>query len=37
MKYIALVLKNALRSRRRTALTVLSVALAVFLLSLIHI
>ena len=31
MKYIALVLKNALRSRRRTALTVLSVALAVFL------
>lgn len=31
MKYITLVLKNALRSRRRTALTVLSVALAVFL------
>lgn len=31
MKYLALVLKSARRSKRRTALTVISVALAVFL------
>lgn len=31
MKYVGLVLKNARRSKRRTALTVLSVAIAVFL------
>src|SRR5262245_20120793 len=31
MKFLVLVLKNARRSRRRTALTVISVALAVFL------
>src|SRR6058998_4091346 len=31
MKFLALVLKSARRSKRRTALTVLSVALAVFL------
>ena len=31
MKYVSLVLKNARRSKRRTVLTVLSVALAVFL------
>jgi putative ABC transport system permease protein len=33
MKFIALVLKGARRSKRRTALTVLSVAIAVFLFS----
>jgi putative ABC transport system permease protein len=33
MKFIGLVLKNARRSKRRTALTILSVALAVFLFS----
>jgi len=31
MKYLTLVLKSALRSKRRTALTIISVALAVFL------
>ncbi len=31
MKLLSLVLKNARRSKRRTALTVLSVAVAVFL------
>ncbi|HTK28529.1 MAG TPA: FtsX-like permease family protein [Vicinamibacterales bacterium] len=33
MKFVALVLKSARRSKRRTALTVLSVAIAVFLFS----
>src|SRR5256885_4060161 len=33
MKFIGLVLKSARRSKRRTALTILSVALAVFLFS----
>ncbi len=33
MKFIGLVFKNARRSKRRTALTVLSVAIAVFLFS----
>ena len=33
MKFIGLVLKSARRSKRRTALTMLSVAIAVFLFS----
>ena len=33
MKFLALVIKNATRSKRRTALTVLSVAIAIFLFS----
>ena len=31
MKYVGLILKSARRSKRRTALTVLSVAVAIFL------
>src|SRR5262245_40908231 len=31
MKFVGLVIKNAMRSKRRTALTVLSVAIAIFL------
>ena len=31
MKFVGLVLKSARRSKRRTALTILSVAIAVFL------
>ena len=33
MKYVVLLLKNARRNKRRTALTILSIAIAVFLFS----
>jgi hypothetical protein len=33
MKFVGLILKSARRSKRRTALTMISVALAVFLFS----